>query len=72
MSELPDHDRVRELLRRLDDIQRESRMIRERIESIRSQSPEWPDRRRTSRLFDDITPASTCRRSRDDVGSEPQ
>jgi hypothetical protein len=52
MSEFPDHDRVRELLNRLDEMQRESEFIRDRIARIKRESPEWPDRRRRSRLFD--------------------
>jgi hypothetical protein len=69
MSELPDHDRVRDLLDRLDEIQRESRLIRQRIESIRHQSPEWPDRRRMSRLFEGIPPSSTRLADSDSGGS---
>ena len=53
MSEYPDHDRVHNLLKRIDEITRESERIRQQIENIRSTSPEWPDRRRTSRLFQD-------------------
>ena len=54
MSELPDHDRIRKLLNRLDAIQRESEQIRERIINIRRESPEFPNRREDSRLFDGI------------------
>jgi hypothetical protein len=43
--------RIRELLSRLDEIQAESRFIRERIAGIKRDSPEFPDRRRASRLF---------------------
>jgi hypothetical protein len=53
MSEYPDHDRVRGLLKRIDEITQESERIRQQIEAIRGISPEWPDRRRTSRLFQD-------------------
>ena len=54
MSEFPDHDRVRQLLKRLEQHTRESESIRERIQTIKSHSPEWPDRRHRSRLFDDL------------------
>ena len=53
MSELPDHDRIRELLRQLATVQGESERIRERITNIRRSSPEFPDRRRPSRMFED-------------------
>ena len=52
MSELPDHDRIRELLKQLATAQGESVRIRERIASIKRGSPEFPDRRRGSRLFE--------------------
>lgn len=58
MSELPDHDRIRKLLKRLDQIQRESEQIRERIENIRHESPEFPSRPGPSRLFDGLPDAS--------------
>jgi hypothetical protein len=54
MSELPDHDRLRELLKRLDDMERESKHLRARIERVNVMSPEWPDRRHRSHLFDEI------------------
>jgi hypothetical protein len=54
MSELPDHDRVREMLRRLEVIQRESVELRHRIEELRAASPEFPHSRIPSRLFDGI------------------
>ena len=65
MSEYPDHDRVRGLLKRIDEITRESERIRQQIENIRTTSPEWPDRRRTSRLFQDRPGESTAVPSRD-------
>ena len=51
MSELPDHDRIRELLKQLATAQAESERIREHIANIKRSSPEFPDRRRASRLF---------------------
>ena len=69
MSELPDHDRVREMLRRLDDIQRESVELRHRIEQVRAASPEFPRRNVPSRLFDGISRASAGDSDAD--GSEP-
>ena len=59
MSELPDHDRIREMLRRLEDIQRESVELRHRIERVRACSPEFPARSRPSNLFEGISKAST-------------
>ena len=53
MSEYPDHDRVRQLLKRIDQITKESELLRRQIENIRGASPEWPDRRSVSRMFDD-------------------
>jgi len=53
MSDPPDPDRIRELLRQLDGAQLESERIRGLIERIRGASTEFPDRRRVSRLFDD-------------------
>jgi hypothetical protein len=58
MSELPDHDRVRDMLKRLEEIQRESVELRQRIEQVKARSPEFPDRRTRSRLFDGIENAS--------------
>jgi len=52
MSNLPDHDRIREIVRRLDEIQQESELLRAKIDQIKNSSPEWPDRR--SRMFDDV------------------
>jgi hypothetical protein len=65
MSEYPDHDRVRQLLKRIDAITKESKQLRRQIESIRGMSPEWPDRRSVSRVFGggnqtpEITPSET-------------
>ena len=53
MSEYPDHDRVRYLLDRIDEITKESELLRRQIERIRHSSPEWPSRRSVSRLFED-------------------
>ena len=62
MSQLPDHDRIRRMLKRLTEIQRESEQIRERIANIRRESLEYPDRRQVSRLFDGL-PASSSKQS---------
>ena len=43
---------------RIDEITRESERLRHQIERIRYTSPEWPERRGTSRLFDDRTETS--------------
>jgi len=56
MPEQSDEARVRDLLSRLDEISKESRSIRERIRSVRSQPPEWPAHRSVSDMFD-FTPA---------------
>jgi hypothetical protein len=54
MSEPFDRDRVSRLINRLDEIQRESERIRNRIQTERRRGAPWPERRRSSRLFDDI------------------
>ena len=53
MAQYEDHERVRELLKRVDEITKESEVLRQRIEEVRNNSPEWPDRRPVSRTFDD-------------------
>jgi hypothetical protein len=58
MSELPDHDRLREMLRRLEAIQQESVELRHRIQELRDASPEFPGSRLPSRIFDGIARAS--------------
>ena len=62
MSELPDHDHVREIRsriadlqrqsERLDDVQRESEMLRERIAAIQRESPEYPRRGEVTGFLD--------------------
>ena len=66
MSEPPDHDQVRDLVNRmmalqrdseqLDRLSRESRLIRERIASLRREGSEFPDARDPSLLFDGLSP----------------
>jgi hypothetical protein len=64
MSEFHGHDRVSDLLRRIDEITKESERLRRTIEDIRGSSPDWPDRRRVSRVFDEgIGPAGRNRTS---------
>lgn len=54
MSEYPDHDRVCQLLNRIDQITKESELLRRQIERLRHSSPEWPNRPGgVSRLFDE-------------------
>ena len=65
MSELPDHDRIRDLLKRLARAQGESERIRDRIAMIKRSSPEFPDRRHASRLFADTDDPDTFRSPRD-------
>jgi hypothetical protein len=62
MSDLPDEYHVREILRRLEEIQRESVELRQRIEQIRSANPEFPARRPASDLFEGIGARSPRRR----------
>jgi len=59
MSELPDLDRIHELLNRLERTQRESESIRAQLERREGECEPWPDRRRRSRLFEDARPVQT-------------
>jgi hypothetical protein len=52
MSTTPDHERIREIINRLDEIQRESEFLRSKIARIRHARVEFPDRRDLSRMFD--------------------
>ena len=45
-------------MKRIDEITRESELLRRKIERIRNVSPEWPDRRAVARMFDDEAAAS--------------
>ncbi len=42
MPSLPEHERIQEILKRLDEIQRESELLRARIHGLRAIAPEWP------------------------------
>jgi hypothetical protein len=54
MSNVADHERIREIMRRLDEIQRESELLRARIAAMRGRAVEFPERPPGSRSFDDI------------------
>jgi hypothetical protein len=45
MAELPDHERVRRLMREFDARHRDSQNIRRRIDEIRNYDKEWPNSR---------------------------
>jgi hypothetical protein len=61
MSELPEHDRVSEMLRRLEELQRESVALRHRIHEINSAVSEFPPRETGPRMFDETAKPSTDR-----------
>ena len=59
MSSLSDSARIREIIKRLDEIERESRMLREKIEKIRARGGDFPPDVTVQRLIDDLRrPAS--------------
>jgi hypothetical protein len=54
-----DHDRIREMIKRLDELQRESQAIRSRIEQVAARSPEFPRRDDASEFFAGCAPRSS-------------
>jgi hypothetical protein len=44
LTPLTDHDRIREMINRLDELQRESEAIRRRIVEVGGRSAEFPPR----------------------------
>jgi hypothetical protein len=69
MSELPEQDRVSEMLRRLEELQQESVALRHRIHEINSAVSEFPPRDTRPQMFDEAVKPdidSPPRRSGDD------
>jgi len=58
VSSVADHERIREIVKRLDEIHRESELLRAKIEQIRASTPQWPLRPQQSPLFDDVPRSS--------------
>lgn len=54
----PDHPRMMELLRQLNELIAEAQRLRQHIEKATRETPVWPERRRTPR-----TPSKRARES---------
>jgi hypothetical protein len=61
MSSLSDSARIREIIKRLDEIERESRMLREKIERIRARGVEFPPDADVQLLIDDLRRSASPR-----------
>jgi hypothetical protein len=58
MSEIPDYERIHDLMQRFDEVRTDAQEIRARIRSLELATLEWPSSRDIAAMFADLLPSS--------------